>query len=403
MKEMRLKNGLTVYVQHKPIGESAVCVGINSGSWQDKILETAHTTEHVMGVLTGVYGERGVLNYANTNARTEPQRTTYFLEGMLPKHVQLAIQNLKIVFSLPDSACARVLEREKDAVRHELKPRLHPLFQFAHDTIRLLFPVYTREHVPQIKERLESVDTIMPSDITTFWTKHYTPQNAFVYIAGEVPLSLDELLSDLENVPGSNSTLPEKPVFGKEQVLTQRVELKQRLRDDSVASVQIAYQTPSFPHTCSLKEEKAIELLTAFLGADHGPVYQRLRDEKRLCYSLGVEYDTQVPVVSGLFFNVTTAPASVEEVEKEWIYVIHKIAKEGISDNTLATFKNRAQITTIRRSRRFDLGGVVLKIDDGITREDIQKEVNKLTTEDITCAAKMLVEKPYIISIALPK
>ena len=47
MENFLLKNGLTVYVDPKPIGVAGVYVGINAGSWQDSIPEIAHTTEHV--------------------------------------------------------------------------------------------------------------------------------------------------------------------------------------------------------------------------------------------------------------------------------------------------------------------------------------------------------------------
>lgn len=396
---LTLKNGLRVYVNPKHIGESAVYVGINSGYWQDPFPEVAHTTEHVVGVAARVYGARGALNYADSNAITSAQRTIYYFDDFLPKHLPLAIDNLAKVFSQPDVS---VLEREKDAVRHELKPQLHPLLKLAEKNCRALFPNLCSRKLIPLDKRLESLERIKPEDIVDFWNKQYTASNSFVYMAGDIPPSFyDTALKTLEKLPAKDAP-SRKETVEPEQPLEKRVEIKEELRDDEVATVQISYRAPHLPE-CTLKDKAAIELLCAYLGADHGLLYRIMRDDKRFCYSLEVQYSTRVPEASSVSFAVVTQPDLCYEVEKEWVNCLKEVAKIGVSYDILESFKNKAQIIQIHRSRGFDLKGILMEMDDNITHEDVQREIQHLTPEDIAKAAQTFAQRPYVISIALPR
>lgn len=396
MKNITLENSLEVYFNKKKLEESATYLIINSGNWQDEIHGTAHVLEHLQSVKSKIYGDKAILNYTRADASTYNKRTIYSFEHILPEHLLNALNNLKEVYTLNID----MLEREKEAIYYEMLPSLNPLQKFLEDAFDILFPVYSKK-IPSIDIRIKSLKNINKEVIRRFWNKHYNPENSVLYISGEIPYKLDELTEGFKKIPNKGNKT-KKTLFNKEKELKDRIEIKEKVRDDNVASIRIAYQLPPFPGTSTLKEYISINLFSTCLNADHGKLYNKLRDKHKLCYSLETNYITDLGRYSAFVFDIQTKPNLCHKVEKEWLNTIKEISQGDIPENTLENFKNRMKINIIHNKHEFDLKSVLWKIDHNIIYKDYRKELSKVTKDDIVNAAKILKNKPYVISIALP-
>ncbi len=392
-----LKNGLSVYCEPKPLGEIAAHVIVKAGHWRDSIPETAHTLEHVIGAAAHVYGEKGSLNYTDTNALTKNKVTVYYFSCALPKHLSQIMGNLTGVFNPPDTT---ILAREKGAVTHELSPQLNPLQDFSDEVFKTIFPIYGKSR-PSIKERLTGLDRIDRQTVIDFWETHYRTTNVVLYLGGDInPKEID--FSRFEMIPKKEVIAP--PLFfAEEPLLKERTELQAHIRNDTVTSITIAYQAPSFPRNMTFREGTAQGILLGYLAADHGPLYQRLRDELNLCYNLSIGYEKDIGTSAILQFNITTRPDKQAIIEHEWGTTLKKISKEGIPIEILEMIRDYQQIRRAHAAQQFTPEGIFNEIDNHITEELFQSTIETITPEDVAKAAQHFVDKPYVISIALPK
>lgn len=399
MEKITIRNGLEVYINHKKIlGECAVYLLINTGRFQEKIPETAHVLEHLQGINGHIYGNKGKLNYVNANAITSDKRTAYYFECILPRHISIATNNLTNVLS---SLNINILEREKEVIKHELSAYNNPLFRLSQRSLKKLFPNYTKKSA-NIETHINSLKDITEDVIRDFWNTHYDPANTTLCIIGDIPQNSDKLIKNFEKIQ-SKGNKTKTPTITKEPKLTNRIEIKEKIRDDDIASIRISYQAPSFPYTTNLKEHISIDMLCKYLSSNFGPIYKKMRDELRLCYSLNVNYGGNFGYSHGLFFETQTKPNLCYKVEKEWSKCLKQIKKEGISKDILESFKNSREIMAIHNSRNFDINNIIMEMDYKITQKDFQKETRKITPDDLKNAVEIFQNKPYVISIALPR
>jgi len=294
------------------------------------------------------------------------------------------------------------LEREKDAVKLELKPHLHPLARMRDAILRCLFPVSLKHKRHSIEERLASVDTLTPKDVEHFWDVNYVARNSFVYIGGRIPENLSEIIAEFESLPDRNPA-PEKLVWEPDPVLSNRVEIIEKVRDDPMAVVQFDYQAPGFPASCSWRDEKAIAILNGWLGQDYGPLYAHLRDDKRLCYGLKTNYDSTFPAASVFSVSVKTDAGKYSLIENEWLACLRMIADNGMPLETLETIKEKTQIGVMKNKKNPCINRLLNETIYSITTNDILTAIESLTPDDIKNAARLFLEKNYIISISLPR
>ena len=396
MEKLILDNGLEVYLNEKPLGETAVYLGINAGFLHSEIFETPHILEHMQGTKARVYGEKGVLNYVTANALTNYNRTIYYFENILPEHAHKALDNLcETMVSLNNN----YLETEKNIIYHEFAPSNNPLYRLSEKNFSALFPRFFKK-VPDMQTRINLINNVHKDTVEKFWQEHYAPSNSFLCIAGEMPKTLDKNLKKFNSLK-SNGKKSKKIEYEDEIELKEHIEIKESVRDDDIASIIIAYQSPPYPKI-NHKEFVAINFLSEYLSSTSGILYGKLRDKHELCYSLNVVHD-QNPGYSVFYFQTSTKPELCHKVESEWLGTIKEIANNGVPNNFIETIKNKSKIIALHMVRDFDLGSVISFMDHNLTHEDFLKEANNITKEDIIKAANLFANKPHIISIALPR
>ncbi len=399
LEKITLDNGLKVYVARKPIGKCGVYLIVNAGSAMDKVVETAHVAEHLQGANCRVYGDRFPLNYAVCNATTHGIKTDYFFCRFLPKHLETAVDNLSRVLLPPDLT---ILDREKSAVFHELKMQNNAGQHMKFKACKALFPVHYKRK-PDIHKRLHSLKNITPEAVMNFWSRHYSPANSKLILAGDLPDNPDKLLDKFASIPQKGDA-PKEFEYEEESEISGRIEIKERIRDDQTGSICIAYRSPTFPYGQSLREEAAKLVLTNYLCNDSGPAYQRMRDEKNLCYGLTVGYTGCFGKSDEFSFGAGTGnPELIEKIEEEWVKILQEVAEKGVDEKVLETQRNGLEIQIADVAKDTDIDGLIMEIDFGVSRKDLYASVESLTSQNIQKAAQYFAKKPYVVSIALPK
>lgn len=400
VRKQVLANGLTLFANHRPFGMAAVYFCVNGGSFCNVPVEVPHITEHLFGDATGVYGKQCELKYCGERgAQTGPQNTLYYFEGIQPKHILTAVNNLKRIFDRPP---LELLDHERKILLEEHPKKTTPSERFAQRVIKHLFPNF-QARLNSPKKTLQSIKKITEPDVLSYWCQHYTPANTTVYLSGEVNEQYSAAVTALEKIATQGP--PAKPVsIENEPLLSRREEVCELLREDGKIGLIAGYQAPYAPYTGTLKEQIAAEFLSEHLNSDTGPLYRALRDEKEWCYSIGVKYTTGMIKNAGLFINAeTSTPSNVQSIERTWKEIISTIASKSITPPELAALKNKILILECYRALTFDVESVLMEIERGISYKELLQETERLTLDDIAAAAQKLTRQNYAIGIALPK
>jgi len=400
-ENFRLDNGIEVYLDPKPLEESAVYLGFKSGSANERKIEVAHTLEHLQGIAAHIYGGDSVLRYANANAKTGMGLSSYFFSCILPEDLPLALQCLQKVFDNPD---ASILEREKAAVRNELQPQHNPSTSFYDGLLKILFPNHSQIITP-MESRLASLGDLTIEDCIEFWETHYNPSNMILYVGGKIPENLDlkqfERFKDKVKSEKGNVEWPEE-----EPKLKARMQAEANLRQNKLFGLSLMYQAPVLNNEngSNLDQITANNILKNHLKAHWGPLIRILRDELRLCYSLDVRYNRLGSSNAAyLDFSVLTdSRDNFPIIEREWLKVIGEIAEKGIEEDNLEDIKKAKLISEMHDAQHFDLDGVITEALDGITNEDIQESIKETSVEGVRKIAERYAHDNYIVAVENP-
>ncbi len=400
-KEKRtLTNGLELWIEPKTIGHCVATLIISSGNALDVKPETAHLLEHLKGVEAKIYGEANSLNYAERNASTNFDRTIYYFDLFLPKHIPYVLNNLKVILSeIPDIS---LLNREREAVKNEIKNKLNPSNLFNEKILRKIFPNHSK-YLNGIRKRLAALDTATYQDAClTFWNDHYDPYNVTLYIGGKIPDDLDNLIKDWEKI---STRKTKRPVIDwpQEYPLERRIEMIDKNRNDKIALININYQIPSFPKNYSIEENLAKNILIYFLNSTNGPLYTQLRDNLELCYSVGSVSNKFGDASLFTFFAKTGKLSYFRQIEEKWNEIIKKISEEGIPLEFLEIYKDKFEIDSILEDYVFSWESAIRDFKYGIDNDRERIAIESLMPNNIAKVAKDISDRNYLISIELPK
>ncbi|GEM_PF-2581235 len=401
LRSFTLKNGLTVYVDPKPIGEAGVLLGINAGYFHEEKTETAHCTEHIVAAPTAIYRDDRDprLTYANRNASTSDIRTCYYFTGLLPQHLSPAIADLRKIF---DPIDVSILEKQREAVRHELKGKSFERELFGLEVNRLLFPRYNAR-LKTYRERQERLDAVTGEDIQKFYDKFYSPKNSFIYLGGELSPGIEEEVANtFETVEHQKNEATEKVVFEPEPPLDMSLTLSRELREDENASVDLVYRVPQFGGD-RLGELAAMVGLERYLAETTGPLYRILREERNLCYTCGTDYTSHMGSAGLFFLGAQTSASLVEKTRKGILDCLSEVAEKGIPPTYFEVMKYQEAIAKLRRQKSLRSGELIDWFNRGIDNNEMSDIFQGVSNDTIKAKARYLLESPHVTAISLPK
>jgi len=337
--EAKLANGLRVSAVRMPhVRRSVVDVHTRIGSRFEPLEQNgiSHFLEHMLHRGTAAHPSAHALALAFESLGGALSAATYVDHGGIslaapPENLEPLIGVLGDVLLAPIYSG---LEVEKGIVREEILESLDEDGRSIEaDTLlrALAFPNHPLG-LP-ITGSLETLESFQIPALSAFHRAHYTAEGNVVTVAG--PIEPDRILRQISEV---FADLP----HGKEPVAeTPAAQTEARFSHvryaGSQVSVRVGFRAPGEHHP----DEPATELLLRTLDDGMATrLYERLCDERGLCYDVSASYEAYAD--SGLFdVAADSAPERAEEVLQEIFAVTRALRDQGPSESELEKAKKR--------------------------------------------------------------
>lgn len=225
-------------------------------------------------------------------------------------------------------------------------------------------------------------------DIKNFHSTYYQPENAIIVVSGDI--KKEEVFSlskkHFENIKNRKSVPKTIHTVEMEQDGERRVNI---YKNSSVQMLAKSYHIPNFEH----KDQVALSALSQLLSSGKSSILQKeLVDKKPLANSI-YAYNLELKD-SGVFIFMAVANENIDalKIEKEILGIIAKIKAGKVSKKDLEKIKINTKADFIysleSSSDVASLFGNYLVRGNINPLLDYEKELEKLTTEDIVNVAK---------------
>lgn len=400
VREHKLDNGLKVLIieDHKvPLATFQIWYRIGSREETSGKTGLSHLLEHMMFKGTPRYGSKVFSkiiqrNGGVDNAMTSRDYTMYF-QTMSSDRIGLSVElesdrMTNLILDEKEVLSERDVVKEERRMRYDNDPQ-NALFETLMTNAFMAHP-YRRPVIGWMQD----ISEIRRDDLYKHYKAYYSPNNAFIVIAGDV--DPEEILKKIKaGFGGINKTiLPDRNITGEpEQSGEKRFYLK---KEAEISSVIMGHHTPSFPHEDSF----ALEVLSSILsGGKSSRLYRSLVYDKKIALEAGADYDGMHIDPLLFFFWVNAAPEKdINEAEKALLSEISNIKDTPPTEREVQKAKNQIEASFIfsqdslyRQAMnigRFEImGGWRLMEDylDGIrkvTPADVRRVAQKYLTED---------------------
>ncbi len=408
-KEFTLKNGLKVIVveDHKaPLATFQIWYRVGSMNESSGSTGMSHLLEHMMFKGTPKYGSKQFSNIiqrngGTDNAFTTKDYTTYFqslASDRIGLSIELEADRMNNLLLAP-----KEFESEKKVVREERRMRYEddPQSALYEDVVSTAFKAHSY-HWPVIGW-MSDIAAIGRDDLRKYYREHYSPDNAYIVIAGDVnPGAVLEKVQKefgaIAPVKRGKSTITAEPAQQGER----RIYLR---KEAELPYVLIAYHVPNFPHN----DNFALDVLSAILSDGRSSrLYKGLVYEKRLALNASAEYNNLYKDPFLFTLGATAAPGkNIETVEKALYDEVDRIKKDLPSEREVQKAKNQIEASFIfaqdsNYSRALYTG--MFEMMGGWRLMDTYLEgIRKVKPEDVQAAAlKYLNDDNKTVGILVP-
>jgi zinc protease len=400
VKEYTLANGLKVLVldDHKaPLATFQIWYRVGSRDEPSGKSGLSHLLEHMMFKGTPRYGSKQFSkiiqrNGGMDNAHTARDYTMYF-QTLSSDRIGISIdleadRMSNLLLDPGETLSERNVVMEERRMRREDDPR-NALFE-AFSAAAFMAHPYRKPVIGWMSD----IASLQREDLSLHYRNYYTPNNAFIVIAGD--LNPEEVLKKVVLAFGDKkgTDIGVKHVTEEPQ---QRGERRVRLEKEAeLPYILVGFHTPGFPHGDSM----ALEVLGAILsGGKSSRLYRSLVYEKKLVLNAGADYSGMYKDPFLFMLWGTAAPGrEIGDVERSLYEEIEQIKDIPPSEREVQKAKNLIEASFIfsqdslymqaMKIGMFELLGdwrLVERYLEGIrkvTPEDVQKAAKKYLNED---------------------
>ena len=346
-KHFRLDNGLSVvFLPTYDTDVLALQMWVKTGSIHEgRFLGSgiSHFVEHMVfkGTAKRTYADifkETQAQGAKINAYTSFDRTVYTYDGC----TNSLDTGLDI---LGDMLCASIfpeeeLVKERDVILREIdmsnddpEDRLSQiLFENAFQQHPYHYPIIG---IRRIFEKLTR------EDLMAYWQERYAINNMILVVAGNLDVST--LKEKVEKQLGDYSPRSVAPVYIPQEPFQLAERFAYERGDYQLTRGAIAFKIPGIGH----KDGAKLQVLASILGSGESSLlYQKLREEKKLVYS--IDASSWMAEGQGLFWiQYTCAPEKRQEVESFLQNRLCELAENCLSENAIAKAYNQAIISEL--------------------------------------------------------
>ncbi len=407
-----LDNGLTVVVieNHRaPVVTQLLWYRVGAMDEPPGKSGLAHFVEHLMfkgarSLKSGEFSAIVARNGGNENAFTTADVTGYY--------ISLAADRLELAMRLEADRMAAITPteaealKERDVILDERRLRVadSPAALLNERVAAALHPNHPYRK-PVIGWEHE-VSALTLADALAFHALWYTPDNAFLVVAGDV--APDAVFALAEKYFGSlprAAARPPRPDWRDPPLIA---ESQMTLRDPRVEQPVWArhWAAPSYAEATNT-DVYALELLADILGASDGRVEQALVTGAKVAVNSGVWYDPdrRGPGEFG-FYAIPRDGVAMADVETAALETIAALLRDGVTASELERAKRRLRDSTVLAldslsGPAFTLGMALAAGRSLDAIESWPERIDSVTLEQVNAAARTLLKSPGFVTSAL--
>lgn len=409
VQEHTLPNGLKVLVTEdhtSPLAVFQIWYRVGSMNEESGLTGMSHLLEHMMFKGTDKYGpsetSKTVMRFGGTdNAFTSKNYTAYF-EILPSDRIDLSfdiesdrMRNLKL--DPKETMSERDVVMEERRLRYEDDPQ-NSLYE---NVVASAFEVHPYRW--PVIGWMSDLKNIRPEDLRKHYMEYYSPDNAFIVVAGDVNAEdifkkADEYFGGIKPTSGRRILKSvEPPQKGERTIYLEK--------EAELPYMIAAYHVPRFPD----KDSYALDVLAQILSGKSGRLYRSLVYEDKLAIDASAG-NSGISVDPFLFLlDATAAPGEdIEDVEESLFAQIDTLKTEPPSAEELQGAKNKLEASFIMGQDSVFNQAMQLAlyeiIGDWNLHDKYVEEIRKVTAEDVSrVAAKYLNKDNRTVGILVPQ
>ena len=392
-KKHVLENGLTIIGEEIPYVKSiSLGVWINAGSRieDEEISGVSHFIEHMLFKGTRNRTSKQIASEIDNlggqiNAFTSKECTCYYVK-LLDSHIDIGIDVLSDMI-LNSKFNEDDLDKERSVIIEELKMYEDSPEDLAYDL--LTENIYKNDPLGMnIIGTEESLNRLNREKLLDYFNKYYVPNNSVIAISGN--FNFDEIINKIEE---------KFKVWKKRDV---NVDIKKAefnscflTKNKDIEQVNLAMSLEAVPIE-SDKEVYALAVInTVFGGSISSRLFQKIREEKGLVYSI---YSSQSLYRKcgelGIFASMSNE--HLKEVYESIIEEIKIIKKYYLTDQEIKESKEQLKGSYIlglesTSSRMMSIGRALLLNNKVESTDDILKSIDNVDRETV----KIVIDKIF--------
>jgi predicted Zn-dependent peptidase len=398
-----LSSGMMLITERMPEVRS-VSLGfwVGTGSRDERPGEEgiSHFLEHLLFKGTPTRSARSIAEDTDAvggdmNAYTTKEYTTFYMR-LLGENLDLGLEILSDIMWNP-ALREEEVDAERQVILEEvLMHRDEPADVVYENLSSALFPNH-----PLGREVLgipEVISSLSVAEIRQFLDYHYRPGNIVVSAAGDV--DHEAIAEGLESLGGSRLG-GEAPVREAPGATTSLVHVEHR--DTEQAHLVLGMRTGARRDP----RRYALSALNHALGGGlSSRLFQRVREERGLCYSIGSDRVAYADA-GMLTVSVSTSPENVEETLSIILDELAELEREGISERELELAKGHLKADTLLSledsgSRMSRLGAGMLLQGEVITPDEGIARMEAVTREAVAEVAAEVFSAPRVLAVVGP-
>ena len=392
-KVKTLENGLTIIGEEIPYVKSiSLGVWINAGSRieDEEISGVSHFIEHMLFKGTRNRTSKQIASEIDNlggqiNAFTSKECTCYYVK-LLDSHIDIGIDVLSDMV-LNSKFNEDDLDKERSVIIEELKMYEDSPEDLAYDL--LTENIYKNDPLGMnIIGTEESLNRLNREKLLDYFNKYYVPNNSVIAISGN--FNFDEIINKIEE---------KFKVWKKRDVNVdiKKAEFKSCFltKNKDIEQVNLAMSLEAVPIE-SDKEVYALAVInTVFGGSISSRLFQKIREEKGLVYSI---YSSQSLYRKcgelGIFASMSNE--HLKEVYESIIEEIKIIKKYYLTDQEIKESKEQLKGSYIlglesTSSRMMSIGRALLLNNKVESTDDILKSIDNVDRETV----KIVIDKIF--------
>jgi predicted Zn-dependent peptidase len=356
---------------------------------RDRLIDEQKQNLEINHVFT-IYREAGS---SFTNAMTSNDMTVYI--------ASLPPEKLELFFWVESDRMRNIVFRqfhaEKDVVREERRMyENRPGALFGEEVSQALFGAHPYAH--PVLGYHEDLRAMTRPELRAFWSTYYSPDNAVVYVGGDVDPEKVFALADkyFGFIPASTRKRPRIPMLR----ITKNGEIRMHGSGPGQASIDIDFRVPA----AGSSEALALNFLASHLGDAEGPLVKDLVEKDKLAVSLRARYNGR-KYGGVLNVSATLSPTGTHEaVEIRILEAIAALRDAPLGKETMDGLRRRYRARILGAVRReMMVGFMILSREVTGSWRDIERDLVRARTlgaDELQAAAKSyLVRENGVVSL----